>query len=372
MTATKRVPAEVFPPGEYVRDELDERGWTQSEFADILGVSESSVSDLVAGKRALTPEMAKALEAALGPSAEFWLNLDAYYRLHTTPEAPPSINQKARLYERYPVREMVRRGWVESSENPEVLESRVLDFFDVSEINEKPRFRHAARKGMSGSLDDDLTSVQMAWLFRVKQVAEAMHIPRYSDDKLSKAFETLEMMMGDPEELRHVPVILEEAGIRLVVVEPFPGSKIDGVCFWLDHWRPVIGLSLRLDRIDNLWFVLRHELEHVLRRDAALDSDMESEPDDLPEQEREANRAAANFCVPREELEDFVLRVGPYFSERRILGFSHRLERHPGIVVGQLQHRTERWSLLRKHQVKIREHLVPFAMTDGYGRTCPV
>ena len=55
------------------------------------------------------------------------------------------------------------------------------------------------------------------------------------------------------------------AGVRFVIVEGLPGSKIDGVCVWLGA-QPVIGLTLRLDRPDNLCFVLRHEIEHVLQR----------------------------------------------------------------------------------------------------------
>lgn len=63
---------------------------------------------------------------------------------------------------------------------------------------------------------------------------------------------------------------------------------------------PVTGMSLRRDNIDNFWFVLRHEIEHVLRGDGIDDSmidwDLEGERagtgDDLLEEERLANRAA--------------------------------------------------------------------------------
>ena len=64
-----------------------------------------------------------------------------------------------------------------------------------------------------------------------------------------------------------MPRIVSECGIRLAIVECLPNAKIDGVCFWLNKYSPVIGLSMRFDQIDNFWFVLRHEIEHVLRRD---------------------------------------------------------------------------------------------------------
>jgi len=70
-----RVPAEVFPPGEFLKDELEARGWTQVEFAEIIGKDTRLVSEVISGKRAVTPETAMVLAAALGTSADLWMNL---------------------------------------------------------------------------------------------------------------------------------------------------------------------------------------------------------------------------------------------------------------------------------------------------------
>ena len=59
----------------------------------------------------------------------------------------------------------------------------------------------------------------------------------------------LKALMYFPQEIRHVPRILGNAGIRLVIVERLPGTRIDGAAFWLDDG-PVIALSVRYDRID--------------------------------------------------------------------------------------------------------------------------
>ena len=56
---TTQRPAEVFPPGEFLRDELEERGWSQSDLAEIIGRSTSVVNGIILGKRAITPETAK-------------------------------------------------------------------------------------------------------------------------------------------------------------------------------------------------------------------------------------------------------------------------------------------------------------------------
>ena len=71
-----RRPAEVFHPGEHLLDELEARGWTQTEFAEIIGRPLRLVNEIINGKRGITPETAREFAAALGTSAEFWMNLD--------------------------------------------------------------------------------------------------------------------------------------------------------------------------------------------------------------------------------------------------------------------------------------------------------
>jgi len=82
MKETQHIkPARVFPPGRTIKNELEARGWKQREFAQVIGRPVQYVSDLVRGKRMLTVSAARELEAALGPSAEFWLGLETHYRL---------------------------------------------------------------------------------------------------------------------------------------------------------------------------------------------------------------------------------------------------------------------------------------------------
>ena len=92
----------------------------------------------------------------------------------------------------------------------------------------------------------------------------------------------------------------------------------------------------------------------------------------VPEEERVATDAALDFCVPKEKLESFVARKQPFFYERDVLAFSDIYKVHPGLVVGQIQHRTGKYGFLRKYQVKIRQHVLPGAMSDGWGQAAPI
>ena len=361
---------EVPTPGSILQAELDKRGWNQTEFSEIIDRPGRLVSEILAGKRSITPETAKAFAAALGSSAEYWLELDAKYQLSKTAPAATHIERKARLRERFPVREMLKRGWIELSDSDDELERRVLKFFKISAIEDRVAVDHAARRNYSV----ELSSSQEAWLFRVYGLATALQVPRYSETRLREALGQLELLMTEPEEIRRVPRILMECGVRFIIVEPIPGSKIDGVCFWLDKNRsPALGLSLKGgDQIDRFWFNLRHEIEHILRgdgRQGAVIDDFDDNGADENEAETAANSAAEDFCVPSAKMKDFFARHHPMYSEKALIGFSRLMKRHPGIVAGQIQRHLNRWDIFKKYQVKVRHVIIETALTDGYGKS---
>lgn len=362
--------AETFPPGEFLREELEARGWSQTELAEIIGRPVRLINELIAGKKSITPETAIQLGDSLGTGPELWMNLESQYQLSKVRVSDGLIARRAKLHERFPVREMIKRGWIETSKNIEVLEQQFLAFFGLDHVGAEIQFAHAARK--TGALDKP-SMLQLAWLYRARRIASELVIAPYTDDQLRQALPRLSALLSAPEETRHVPRILAECGVRFVIVEPIPGAKIDGACFWLANDQPVVALSLRLDRIDNFWFVLRHELEHVLRRHGQecgyiLDQDIEgTAADQITEEETVANAEAVEFCVARSEMNGFVARVAPFFAEERVVLFAQRLNVHPGLVVGQLQRRLGRYDLFRKYQVKVRSFVTASALTDGWG-----
>ena len=83
--ACPSVPAEPFLPGEFIRDELEARGWTQGDLAQIMGRPLRLVNELIAGKKQITPATARGLAQAFGDDdALYWINLDSAYRLSLT------------------------------------------------------------------------------------------------------------------------------------------------------------------------------------------------------------------------------------------------------------------------------------------------
>ena len=267
--------------------------------------------------------MAQALGAALEKPAEMFALIQAEWDVRQAEKPDAAILARARILARYPLREMLRRGWIDPEHRTGTLEEQVCRFFGVESLDDVPHLAHSAKK----TDYSDVPPSQLAWLFRVRQIASEMHPNSpYNPSKLREAIEAFKEMRDEVDAVRHVPGLLDDAGVRFVVVESLPGSLIDGVCFWLNPIAPVIGLSFRFDRIDNFWFVLRHECAHVLhghgKDRAILDQDMEVAPSSSQnEEEQIANAEAADFCVPAEQIKSFYLRKKPFFSETDVLAF---------------------------------------------------
>jgi HTH-type transcriptional regulator / antitoxin HigA len=374
---------EYRTPGQLIQALLDSRGWTQRVLAIVLAMDETGINKIVAGKRAVDADLALGLSQIFNVPPEKFLELQQGYdlamaRIISRPD--PSLAIRASLFGELPVSEMIRRGWlkgVDDVRNVQGVEAALCKFFGVSSVDEIEILPHAAKKT---DVFGPATPAQLAWLYRVKQIAAETLAAKYSREALVDGVSTFRGLLGSPEGARKVPRILAESGIRYVIVESLPAAKIDGVCFWLNDRSPVIGMSLRHDRIDNFWFVLRHECEHVLQNHghsaAMLDTDLEKERagtgDSIPEEERVANEAAAAFCVPQSSLNKFISLKAPFFAERDVLGFAKTIGIHPGIVAGQLQYRLSRYDLFRNHLVRIRSAVVPNAMADGWGDVAPV
>jgi HTH-type transcriptional regulator/antitoxin HigA len=369
-------------PGQLLQALIERQGWTKRVLSIVLGIGESTINKLVSDKQSITADLALSLSEVFAVPAEVFLDLQQSYDLAKAKIAArpdPGRKNRAHLFGGLPITEMMRRGWIEGSDIRDVpaVESALAKFFGVASSNDIEILPHAAKKTQ---VFTEPTSAQLAWLYRVRQIATELIAPPYSPDALKPALPKLRSLLSAPEEARKVPRILAESGIRFVIVESLPSAKIDGVCFWLNPVSPVIGMTLRFDRIDNFWFVLRHELEHVRlghgMAAAMLDAELEGERAgtgaNIAEEERLANAAARNFCVPDNEMAGFISRKEPFFAERDIVGFARTLGVHPGIVSGQLQRKTNRYDRFRDHLAKIRQCVLPSAAVDGWGNIYPL
>ena len=368
-------------PGQLIAALLESRGWTKRATAAILGISEPALNKMASDKQAITADLAVAFEDVFAVPAEEFLRLQqgfdlAKARYAATPN--PKRAARAKLLSDLPIGEMVDRHWI-SIENQKDIESidRALSrFFRQTDIERVAELPFAAKKT---NQEEPLSLAQIAWLYRVQNIARDMLVTTpFSQQREKDVVSRLKPLLAAPEEARHVPRILQEAGIRYLVVEGLKGTKIDGVCLWLDDRSPVIAMTMRHDRMDNYWFVLRHELEHVFRghgkKSAIVDTDIESSTPtgERAAEEVVANTAAAEFCAPPARIDSFIARKAPLFPERDFLGLARLLGVHPCLVAGQIRFKTKRFELFSRHIVKIRSSILQSSIVDGWGDIAPI
>jgi HTH-type transcriptional regulator/antitoxin HigA len=364
------------PPGQFILAELEKRGWSQRELAEIIGRPFQLINELIKGKRAVTTDTAVALGAAFGDGAEVWLQRESAHQVAQANVDTDAVQRRARLYEMAPVKEMERRGWISRVSDADLLEGELKRFFGVDSLDDEPKIGAVTRRS---ARDDSLTPSQRAWCFRVRQLAAAQLVAEYDESRLESCKKALRKVAAYPQETHKVPQVLAAHGIRFAIVEPLAGTKVDGVAMWIDN-SPAIGVSLRFDRFDSFWFTLGHEITHIEHQDEApLDSDLTAatSADDIealqsvkPPMERRADEGAAAMLIPPAELDSFIRRVGPLYSKDRIVQFANRIKIHPAIVVGQLQHRGEiGYHANREMLSKVKHFVLPTSVTDGWGHT---
>ncbi|HKB92024.1 MAG TPA: ImmA/IrrE family metallo-endopeptidase [Opitutaceae bacterium] len=362
----------VFPVGKFIKDELLTRGWTQADLAHVMGRKATEISSLMVGRRQLSPELAQELGVVLGRGAEYWLGLDNAYRLSQTDHVDQAVLLRSELFS-FPVKEMQKRRWIAETLDTGELQQELDRFFSDDALG-KPRpdsyelpFETSFKRTIKES---SLNNSEKAWLARARQLAKACPVANFNENSVPKLKAELRRLTAKTQAAHRVPALLAGAGIRYVVVEPLPTVKIDGAAFWLDAESPVIAMSMRFDNIGSFWFALMHELDHIEYKDTFSFDDLQSKPND--EAEERASWNAANLLVPKHELEEFIKACAPRYSEARINNFATRLQIHPGIIVGQLQHRGElSYAAHRKLLTKVRDLVTQFAFTDGWGQPIP-
>ena len=334
---SKQIRAEVFPAGEFLADELGERGWTQAEFAEILGRPAQFVSEIISGKKEITRESAAQIGAALGTTAEMWLNLQDAFHLwrqsqdDQAQEKLDDVRLRARLKELAPVAILTRRGIIKSTDLREQAEE-LRQLYKMDKLTDFPSQQIAARRT---NQSEQLTPTQLAWTAYAQARAESQATAEFSKQSLEALAPQLSQLVRNADSFGHLPDLFAKSGVALVYVEAFPASKIDGCSFILENGRPAIALSGRGKRLDKVLFTLLHEVAHILLDHLGERGLILDDPDDSPHAlgtEEDADQLASSWVLP-EELPKPPSRIRAEWVER--VAEVQRV--HPIVLIGRLQ-----------------------------------
>ena len=120
------------PPGATIKEQLDDRGMSQKEFASRMDMSEKHISRLINGEVQLTPDVAYRLEMVLGLPANFWNNLEAIHQEKLAKvKAENALDLDMALAKKFPYQEMAKNGWVLDTRRAEERTINLRKFFEI-------------------------------------------------------------------------------------------------------------------------------------------------------------------------------------------------------------------------------------------------
>lgn len=328
-------------PGEVIRKDLSALNWTQEDLARVMGMSVKAVNEIIKNKSGITLETARLLGKAFGQSPEFWLNLDAAYRLQQVEESDQErdIEQHALILKHMPVKEMIRKGWLKPYNKVSELVRQVKDFWNAPTIDF--RWMEAASEPWyrkSQAYENFTKYYALTWYQMAKNVAHSRKAPVYRKRKLEELASKLAHHSTRTQGVAEFLHSLESCGVKFFVLKHLPKTYLDGASF-RDGENPVVVYTCRFNHLDNFWFTLAHEIAHVIlhldRQDACFLDDMQSQSSEKPEVEADAYAAQ---LIKAEEIKRFCASFSKYISTERVQRCAEALQVGEALVVGVLQH----------------------------------
>lgn len=319
------------PPGATIREQLEDRGMTQKEFAVRMDMSEKHISQLINGDVRLTPSVALRLESVLGVPASFWNNLEIRYREKLLQvEEENAMDADIALLKSFPYAEMVQYNWIEKTANPIEKVKNLRQYFEVARLDiidnlSMPGIayrRLAVTEKRNYSLA--VWAQQAKLQARDKKVA-LLNLQKLSDDLPYIRSMTVENPMTFCPKLEQE---LSDCGIALVLLPHMKGSFLHGASF-VDGKKVVMGLTVRGHDADRFWFSLFHELDHVLEQHINRPNGPTQEDED------HANCFARDLLIAPDDYAEFI--ETKKVNSRAVIDFAKEAGIDPGIVVGRLQ-----------------------------------
>ena len=356
MYEERHFPINSPDPVDAIKFRMAQLGLSQKDMLPYLG-TKSKVSEVLNCKRPLSLAMMRSLNKSLGISAEVLLK-------EPGANFPNQIQDME--WSKFPLIEMAKRNWIPMVDDiKEKAEELIRDFIEQAgglETIPKPCLRQGKRGRFNSKMD---LFALTAWCIRVQSIAKKNPLKtKYIKNsiKLRTLQEVARLSYFDNGPLL-AKEYLEKHGIHLIVVPHLPKTYLDGAAISLPDGTPVIGLTLRYDRIDYFWFCLLHELAHVAKHLSASnrliidDFDLRGkkvETEDIIE--KEADKMTGNGLIPKRIWDK--KPISGKTSTKEVYALAEKLKIHPAIIVGRIRFEQNNYKLLSRHvgNKQIRKH----------------
>lgn len=319
------------PPGETIREQLEDRGMTQKEFAVRMDMSEKHVSHLINGEVRMTPDVAMRLESVLGIPARFWLKLEAIYQEKLARvKMENEMEADEELAKRFPYSEMANYGWVPPTRSAHEKAVNLCAFFQVARLNAIENLVIPGIAYRRTGANEKNNYVLAAWAQQARIEAKSRDVSSVNIARLQDSIPQIRAMTTESPEVfcPRLVSLMSSCGVALIFLPHMNGSFLHGASFF-DGSKIVMGMTVRGKDADRFWFSLFHEIAHIVKGHIG-------KPEGTTEDDEQvADAFAAEVLIPQAELQPFI--HGNDFSVSSIKQFAKKINIAEGIVVGRLQ-----------------------------------
>jgi HTH-type transcriptional regulator/antitoxin HigA len=347
---SNRFPESLPDPVEAILFRMEQENLKPQDLVPFLG-SPSRVSEVLSHKRPLSLTMIRALEEGLGIPAKVLIG---------EPKETESITDMDA--ERFPWKEMAKRGYFGAVKATEQNAKALISEFLLSVgAGAQPSMALLRKTNYARQTNKQALHV---WTTQVLKEAKAMRVTaKFTSNTINVDFiQQLVRLSAQEKSPLLAQAFLRKHGIALVIEPHFAQTYLDGAALLADKNRPVIGITLRHDRLDSFWFTLMHELAHVKlhydKNQDFFDEDLEGEDRASNECEREADKWASETLVPEEKWENSPAKI--IQSPMAAQSLARELGINVAIVAGTMRYRGQKYQYLTKlvNREKVR-HFFP-------------
>jgi len=354
MYEDKHFEIELPDPIEAIKFRIDQLGLDRRALEPIIG-SKGKVSEVLGGKRSLTLSMMRALNKDLGIPAEILLQ---------KPGANFPSNFSGLKWDRFPISEMVKRGWIKTKDYKNRAEESIREFIKACSVNQMELSEVLFRKTRGSRENSKMNTYSLlAWCLKVISTTRNSPLKKkYHNDLSLELMRDIARLSYFEDGPKLAQEFLAKQGIHLIIERHLPKTYLDGAAMLLNDGTAIIGLTLRYDRVDNFWFSLLHEIAHLklhLSKDKPClfidDFDLRKHHSE-DSQEEDADNLAQTALIPEKIWQSSPARKEPTYSN--VIALSENLKISPSIIAGRIRYERNNYKLLSRSIAsgKVRKH----------------
>ena len=330
----------VSAPGESIRDALAFRNLSIEDFGAQIGLSMHDTGQLLTGDIEIDASMADVLSITPGPSRQFWLSRECFYRERLGNGGRGANTDFSGFKSSLPIKDMKAFGWLAEFQGRSD-DDAVRAFFEDTPgawmatgtaLVEQVRFRTSfAHKTNPAAV--------AAWLRQGVRLARQLDCARWNPQELVDALNSIRVLTRLKKPSEFFPRLVEigrQCGVAFVFARTPTGCRASGATHFDTADKAIVQLSFRHRSDDHFWFTVFHEIGHLLLHPNSP-LFVEGQDYEMTEEESEANDFASSILIPTEfESELASVERRDY---RAMMRLARRMQISPGILVGQMQHR---------------------------------